>query len=158
MTKQNRTKGTFLKLMILFALPVLALLVAFFVSRVEYTDGEKPTKDVTKYLMDVKMDVLTKCVDKNSSQWIKVDCGNKNAVKLHVTDVDKFNKLLSEKENLMVETMKMFPEHGFKWDKNENTIILPVERSWHRSDYVKIPVWLMSVLLDENVFNLQKEL
>lgn len=159
--KQNNT----ILLWCIYVIPLIILiLISFNLNRGGYIDGKTPIKDATKYFIYVKDDVFkenSSIITQNASSWIRIEDSNKNNIQLCATDSVKFKSLLLGCDSLALKTIEQYPNHGFKWGVDEDLgyyFSLPRETGWDKSNYIKMPTWLMAILIDEKVLDIKKQL
>ena len=161
--KPENIKNIILALILLSPL-LIVVFIAFNVLRDPYVDGCLPVKDASKYFINVKEDVFKKKNDvltKESKSWIRVIDSNKGNIQLCATDSIKFKSLLLGKDSLAIKTMNDYKNMGYEWGVDEELgyyFSLPRETVWDESNYIKVPTWLMAVLIDEGVLNIKQPL
>ena len=126
----------------------------------KYSDGKIPTFDENKYIMIIKEDVFRQAFNEN--QWIDIVNKRSSNTMLQlcisldsVSDNSIFDNIIKTAEDFTM----------FKWDTvmGNNSRLLyfslpmePIEKE--KFDYVNIPTWLMSTLIDENILDINTEL
>lgn len=153
--------------LVLMSLMIIVVCVAFWLIRPSYTEGVIPTKDASKYFVYVKDGLF----EDWNNKWIDVSNDSKGVVWLYAKDTAKFKEKLLGKDNLAKVTIEKFEGQGYEWkdDDEELGMCFSLPRDFTASerggdmragryDYVKVPVWLMSVLIDEGVIDLKKEM
>ena len=154
-------KINYKKYLILYIFPLLLLLVLFFAyscSQQDYTEGRIPTKNAGKYFIDVKVAVFRNCISSDTTSWLRIEGKYRNSFVVYATDSAKFNNLFFGKDSLAMKTSVLKPE--FKCGSNEDLgryLTLPIEKQNDENDYVMVPTWLMSVLIDEKVLDMNKK-
>lgn len=164
MNNRKNNKRTLLLGVFLVSPLIILIFIAFNVNRDGYIDGKTPIKDATKYFIYVKDDVFKKnssIITQDASSWIRIEDSNKNNIQLCATDSVKFKSLLLGSDSLALKTIEQYPNHGFKWGIDEDLgyyFSLPRETGWDKSNYIKVPTWLMAILIDEKVLDMKKQL
>ena len=149
------------------SLMIIMVSVAFWFVRSSYSDGQVPVQDASKYFVYLKDGLFANW----ESEWIGVSNNSKRVVWLYAKDTAKFKERMMGKDTLALKTVAKFEGQGFEWDEDneELGVCFSLPRDFSSSerendmidgkyDYVKVPVWLMSVLIDEGVIDLKKEM
>lgn len=125
----------------------------------KYTEGRIPVKDEDRYLLYVNTEVFTEAFNED---WLKVVDNSKSHIKLYTTDKVKFNELFMGKDSLFKQTISEFSGYDFEFGNNENAemyVALPKYSKINEDgEYVVVPVWLITKLIDANFLDIKKNL
>lgn len=162
----NNKPGCVLGIVYLFFVAVFGVLLLFIVKD-KYTDGRIPAKDEDRYLLYINERVFTKAFD-NDSTWLKVVNSSKESIQLCSSDTAQFKAFFIGKESLIHQTKELFPDYGFVWGMDEdlgmyfslprNSKLSNDSMMRNKRDYVVVPVWLVTKLIDENLLDMNAKI
>ena len=158
--------GCFLGLVSLFFIAIFAVLLLFIVKD-KYTDGRIPAKDEDRYLLYINERVFTKAFD-NDNTWLNMVNSSKEYIQLCSADTAQFKTFFIGKESLIHQTKEQFPDYDFAWGIDEdlgmyfslprNSKLSNDSTMKNKRDYVVVPVWLVTKLIDENLLDMNAEI
>lgn len=157
MNNNNNKNRNIIIILIYVVLTIVGFLIVTETDK--YTNGKIPTADEDKYVIMLKSKVFKQAFKDNS--WIDVVNKRSSRKKIELCiklDSVYFDDLMFDK---VQKTVADFPI--FSWDtivENQSDLLyfsLPIEKIKEKEefDYVRIPTWLLTTLVEEEVLDME---
>lgn len=157
----KRINGKFV--FFILAIIVFAILGFLYLTSVDKSDeGKIPSVDEDKYVIALKEAVFTQAFNGDNS-WVEVVNKRSSRTKLQLC-IELDSVYFTNPDILLGYVIKTSEEYtDFSWDtitENETRLLyfsLPIETivEIDKFDYVSIPTWLLSTLIDEEVMDIE---
>ncbi len=157
--KNNNSIKRWGRNILLLCIPIIMFVsIAMFILHEKYTDGRLPIKDESKYLMYINENVFKEAYN-DSNKLLRVVNSSKAYLQFCAIDTIKYQSLFFGKDSLVEKTNESFPEY-IKWGRDEDLgLYFSLSRDfvWKgETNFVIVPAWLMAILIDENVLDIEK--